>query len=50
MHMTDANFRYYAMHDKISSILTDLIEPDIKCVQSMFIDKTQNLGVGQLYH
>ncbi|WP_274365259.1 phytanoyl-CoA dioxygenase family protein [Paenibacillus thermotolerans] len=50
MHQTDLVFRYYAMHDKIADALTDLIGPDIKCVQSMYIDKPANLGVGQPYH
>ncbi|MFC5651159.1 phytanoyl-CoA dioxygenase family protein [Paenibacillus solisilvae] len=50
MHMTDEIFRYYAMHDKLADALADLIGPDIKCVQSMYIDKPQNFGVGQPYH
>lgn len=50
MHMTDEIFRYYAMHDQIADILNDLIGPDIKCLQSMYIDKPHNLGVGQPYH
>jgi phytanoyl-CoA hydroxylase len=50
MHMTDPVFRYYAMHERIADILNDLIGPDIKCVQSMYIDKPGNIGVGQPYH
>jgi len=50
MHMTDAIFRYYAMHDSIANILNDLLGADIKCLQSMYIDKPRNLGVGQPYH
>ncbi|QHT63150.1 phytanoyl-CoA dioxygenase family protein [Paenibacillus lycopersici] len=50
MHMTDEIFRYYAMHDNIADILAGLLGPDIKCIQSMYIDKPRNLGVGQPYH
>jgi phytanoyl-CoA hydroxylase len=50
MHVSDPVFRYYAMHDRILDILTHLTGPDLKCVQSMFIDKPKKLGVGQPYH
>ncbi|RAP75738.1 phytanoyl-CoA dioxygenase family protein [Paenibacillus montanisoli] len=50
MHMSDEIFRYYAMHDKIADVLVDLVGSDIKCIQSMYIDKPQHLGVGQPYH
>lgn len=50
MHLTDEIFRYYAMHDKIADILNGLLGPDIKCLQSMYIDKPNKLGVGQPYH
>lgn len=50
MHMSDPIFRSYAMHERIVNILGDLIGPDIKCVQSMYIDKGPNVGVGQPYH
>lgn len=50
MHQTDPVYRYYAMHDKVCDLLNLLIGPDIKCVQSMYIDKPRNIGVGQPYH
>jgi len=50
MHTADPVFRYYAMHDRIADILTELVGPDIKCVQSMYIDKPKNMGIGQPYH
>lgn len=50
MHQTDPVFRYYAMHDKVCDVLNLLLGPDVKCVQSMYIDKPSNIGVGQPYH
>ncbi|AZN39642.1 phytanoyl-CoA dioxygenase family protein [Paenibacillus albus] len=50
MHLSDPVFRYYAMHDKIADVLNAIIGPDIKCIQSMYIDKPRNLGIGQPYH
>jgi phytanoyl-CoA hydroxylase len=50
MHMTDPVFRKYAVHANLADALEALIAPDIKCVQSMFLDKPRNLGVGQPYH
>ncbi len=50
MHWTDPVFRHYAMHERILDILNELVGPDLKCVQSMYIDKPKNIGVGQPYH
>jgi phytanoyl-CoA hydroxylase len=50
MHVADPVFRYYAMHERTVDILNELVGPDVKCVQSMFIDKPSNIGVGQPYH
>lgn len=50
MHDTDHVFRYYAMVGRTLDTLSELIGPDIKCVQSMYIDKPKKLGVGQPYH
>jgi phytanoyl-CoA hydroxylase len=32
------------------AVLQELIGPDVKCVQTMFLDKPRGLGVGQPYH
>ena len=50
MHMTDAVFQKFAVHPKLKTILASLIGPDVKCVQSMYLDKPPELGVGQPYH
>lgn len=50
MHMQDPVFRKYAAHPKLADILEQLVGPDIKCVQSMYLDKPPHLGVGQPYH
>lgn len=50
MHVDDPVFRYYAMHENILDTLEQLTAPDLKCVQSMYIDKPSNIGVGQPYH
>ncbi|MSR82621.1 MAG: hypothetical protein EXS58_06805 [Candidatus Latescibacteria bacterium] len=50
MQMSDALFQRYAMHPALVELLEGLVGPDIKCVQSMFIDKPAGLGVGQPYH
>lgn len=50
MHWHDPVYRYYAMHERILDVLERLVGPDLKCVQTMYIDKPRNLGVGQPYH
>lgn len=50
MHHCDEMFRYSAAHPRIVAVLQALIGPDIKCVQTMFIDKPPNIGVGQPFH
>jgi phytanoyl-CoA hydroxylase len=50
MHLTDEVMRRYAGDGRMVEILSQLIGPDIMCIQSMFIDKPPNLGVGQPYH
>jgi phytanoyl-CoA hydroxylase len=50
MHLTDTVMRRYAGDNRIVEILGQLVGPDIMCIQSMFIDKPPNLGVGQPYH
>jgi phytanoyl-CoA hydroxylase len=50
MHMDDPVFQKYAIHPRIVEILRKLVGRDIKCVQSMFLDKPPHLGVGQPYH
>lgn len=50
MHMHPGVFQKYATHPNVAAALKDLIGPDVKCVQSMYIDKPPHLGVGQPYH
>jgi phytanoyl-CoA hydroxylase len=50
MHQNDAVFREFAVHPRLVALLEALLGPDIKCIQSMFLDKPKNLGVGQPYH
>lgn len=50
MHITDPVFHYFAVHNKIAGVLNSLIGSEIKCVQSMYIDKPKKIGVGQPYH
>ena len=50
MHITDPVFQRYAVHPRLADILEALIGPDIKCVQSMYIDKPREIGIGQPYH
>src|SRR5207244_12964584 len=40
----------YATLPHLVRMLTQLIGPDVKCVQSMFIDKPPGAGTGQPYH
>jgi phytanoyl-CoA hydroxylase len=50
MHHTPGPFREYATLPRLVEILTRLIGPDVKCIQSMFIDKPPGFGTGQPYH
>src|SRR5262249_37812416 len=50
MHMTDPLFQKYAVHPNLADALGGHSGPVIKCVQSRFLDKPRNLGVGQPYH
>ena len=50
MHMKEGVFKKYAVHPKMISVLEQLIGPDVKCIQTMFLDKPPGLGVGQPYH
>jgi phytanoyl-CoA hydroxylase len=50
MHRTPGPFQEYATLPNIVGMLTQLIGPDVKCVQSMFIDKPPDTGTGQPYH
>jgi len=50
MHMDDSVFQKYAVHPALVGILKKIVGPDVKCVQSMFLDKPPHLGVGQPYH
>jgi phytanoyl-CoA hydroxylase len=50
MHQHDPVFQAFAVHPRLVAVLQTLIGPDVKCVQSMFIDKPKGLGVGQPYH
>lgn len=50
MHMSNPVFQKYAVHPNLKAILSHLVGPDVKCVQSMYLDKTPELGVGQPYH
>jgi phytanoyl-CoA hydroxylase len=50
MHHTPGPFQEYATFPYLVEILTQLIGPDVKCVQSMFIDKPPGVGTGQPYH
>jgi len=50
MHRVPGPFREYATLPRLVEILTQLIGPDVKCVQSMFIDKPPGAGTGQPYH
>lgn len=50
MHHTPGPFQEYATQPRIVEILTRLIGRDVKCVQSMFIDKPPDVGTGQPYH
>lgn len=50
MHITESVFNKYTVHPNMVSVLQQLIGPDVKCIQSMFLDKPPGLGVGQPYH
>jgi phytanoyl-CoA hydroxylase len=50
MHQHDEVFRRFAVHPRLVAVLQALLGPDVKCVQSMFLDKLKGLGVGQPYH
>lgn len=50
MHINDPVFQKYAVQPKLTAILEQLVGPDIKCIQSMYLDKPPYLGVGQPYH
>ena len=43
-------FNKYTVHRKMVSVLQQLIGSDVKCIQSIFLDKPPGLGVGQPYH
>ena len=50
MHHEPGPFQEYATLPRLVEMLTQLIGPDVKCVQSMFIDKPPGTGTGQPYH
>jgi phytanoyl-CoA hydroxylase len=50
MHRATGPFQQYATVPRLVEVLTQLIGPDVKCVQSMFIDKPPGTGTGQPYH
>lgn len=50
MHMNDPVFQKYAVHPRLVEVLEQVVGPDVKCVQSMYLDKPPNVGVGQPYH
>jgi phytanoyl-CoA hydroxylase len=50
MHHTPGPFQQYAILPRLVEMLTQLVGPDVKCVQSMFIDKPPGTGTGQPYH
>jgi phytanoyl-CoA hydroxylase len=50
MYETDPVFRDAACHPRIVAVLQELLGPDVKCVQTMYIDKPPGIGVGQPYH
>jgi phytanoyl-CoA hydroxylase len=50
MYKTDAVFRELACHPRVVAVLRELIGPNVKCVQTMYLDKPRGLGVGQPYH
>jgi phytanoyl-CoA hydroxylase len=50
MHHSPGPFREYATLPRLVEMLTQLVGPDVKCVQSMFIDKPPGAGTGQPYH
>lgn len=50
MHLTDDIFQQYARDERIAGILRQLLGPGAVCMQTMFIDKAPNIGVGQPYH
>ena len=50
MHHTPGPYQEYATLPHLVEMLTQLIGPDVKCVQSMFIDKPPGAGTGQPYH
>lgn len=50
MQATDPVFRDAACHPRVVAVLQELIGPDVKCVQTMYIDKPPGIGVGQPYH
>jgi phytanoyl-CoA hydroxylase len=50
MHHAPGPFQGYATLPRLVEILTQLVGPDVKCVQSMFIDKPPGTGTGQPYH
>jgi phytanoyl-CoA hydroxylase len=50
MHHTPGPFQEYATLPALIEILKQLVGADVKCVQSMFIDKPPGVGTGQPYH
>src|SRR5438105_3473783 len=51
MHLSDDVFRKYAGHERVAEVLHQLMgSGEVVCMQSMFIDKAPNIGVGQPYH
>jgi phytanoyl-CoA hydroxylase len=50
MHHTPGPFQEYATLPCLVEMLAQLVGPDVKCVQSMFIDKPPGTGTGQPYH
>jgi phytanoyl-CoA hydroxylase len=50
MHHAPGPFQQYATLPHLVEMLTQLIGPNVKCVQSMFIDKPPGTGTGQPYH
>jgi phytanoyl-CoA hydroxylase len=50
MHHHPGPFHEYATLPRLVEMLAQLIGPDVKCVQSMFIDKPPGVGTGQPYH
>lgn len=50
MHRTPGPFQNYATLPRLVAMLSQLVGPDVKCIQSMFIDKPPGTGTGQPYH